>query len=79
MQTMSVGEVKARFSEMLEQVKKGEKIVISYGKKHKKVAVLAPYDEYAPKKERKLGLLRGRGKFIVRRGFKMSDEQMLSL
>ncbi len=43
MQTLTIGELKGRFSEVLEKVKLGEKIVISYGKKREKVAVFFPY------------------------------------
>jgi len=78
MQTISVGELKARFSEVLDLVKKGEEITISYGKKRKKVAVLLPYDRYSPKQERKLGLLKDRGACVIHKGFKLSDEEMLT-
>ncbi|MBW1800557.1 MAG: type II toxin-antitoxin system Phd/YefM family antitoxin [Deltaproteobacteria bacterium] len=77
MQSVSVGELKARFSEILERIKTGEEIVISYGKKRNKVAVLLPYDRYAPKQERTLGLLKNRGKCIIHKDFKMTDEEML--
>jgi prevent-host-death family protein len=78
MQTISVGELKARFSEVLERVKKGEEITISYGKKRKKVAVLLPYDHYGPKQVRKLGLLKHRGACVIHKGFKLTDEEMLT-
>ena len=78
MLTMTVGELKTHFSEILEQVRKGGKVVISYGKKRKNVAVLVPYDEYIPRKERKLGILKGRAKFVIRKGFKVTDREMLS-
>ncbi len=78
MNSISVGELKARFSEVLERVRKGEEIVISFGKKRKRVAVLLPYDKYMPKQKRKLGLLRDRGSFVIHEDFKMSDEEMLT-
>jgi prevent-host-death family protein len=78
MQTISVGELKARFSEVLERVRKGEEITISYGKKRKKVAVLLPYDRYSPKQERKLGLLKDRGTCVIHKDFKLTDEEMLT-
>jgi len=78
MQTISVGELKARFSEVLERVRKGEEITISYGKKRKKVAVLLPYDHYSPKQERKLGLLKDRGTCVIHKDFKLTDEEMLT-
>ncbi len=59
MQSIQVGQLKAEFSSILEQVQKyGEKYVIEFGKKHKKVAMLVPYDE--EKKIRKFGQLKGK-------------------
>ncbi len=78
MQSISVGELKSRFSEVLERVKKGEEIIISFGKKHKRVAVLLPYDHYTQKQKRKLGLLMDRGKCVIHKDFKLTDEDMLS-
>ena len=77
MESISVGDLKAHFSEVLERVKRGEEIIISYGKKRERVAVLLPYDHYMPKKERKLGPLENRGKCIIHKDFKMSDEELL--
>ncbi len=77
MQTISVGELKTRFSEILAQVVKGEEIIISYGKKHKKVAVLVPYDRFQDKGKRKLGLLKDRGNIVIHKDFKMTDEDLL--
>ncbi len=59
MQTIQVGEFKAEFSSILERVQNfGEKYVIEYGKKHKKVAMLVPYEE--EKKQRVFGIHEGR-------------------
>lgn len=77
MQTISVGELKTRFSEILEQVVKGEEIIISYGKKHTKVAVLVPYSRFQDKGKRKLGLFKNRGKIVIHKDFKMTDEDLL--
>lgn len=55
MEVITVGELKARFSGILEQVKKGQEIIISFGKQRKKVAVLIPYNRFKgnpPKKTR---------------------------
>ena len=78
MQSISVGELKARFSDVLERVRKGEEIIISFGKKRKRVAVLLPYDRYIPKQERKLGLLKDRGFCAIHDDFKMTDEEVLT-
>lgn len=78
MQVISVGEFKARFSEILSQVKKGQEIVISFGKQRKKVAVLIPYSRLKRRPQRKLGLLKGRASYRVRDNFKLSDEEILA-
>lgn len=56
MKTYPVGEFKSRFSEIIHQVRAGEAVVISYGKKRENVAVLVPYAAYKSKRIR-LGLL----------------------
>jgi len=79
MQTLTIGELKARFSEVLGKVRQGQEIVISYGKKREKVAVLLPYSHYSANPERKLGLLRDRGVHcVIHEDFKLSDEEMLT-
>jgi antitoxin (DNA-binding transcriptional repressor) of toxin-antitoxin stability system len=78
MKTLGVGEIKAHFSDILEQVKAGQKIAIGYGKKQKKVAVIVPYKEDQQSGQRKLGPLQGKAKFKTLEAFKMSDEELLS-
>ncbi|PKN05159.1 MAG: hypothetical protein CVU74_03185 [Deltaproteobacteria bacterium HGW-Deltaproteobacteria-9] len=78
MQTLTVGEFKANFSEVLRNVQNGQEVVISYGKKKEKIAVLMPYDHVKPKVDRPLGLLQGKASFNIRGGFKMTtDEEFL--
>jgi len=57
MQTMTVGHYKSNFSQVLDIVQHGEDVVISYGKKKEKIAVLVPYDRYDGKPQRILGIL----------------------
>ena len=46
MQTIQADKFKAEFSAILEQIQNtGEKFVIEYGKQHKKVAMLVPYED----------------------------------
>jgi antitoxin (DNA-binding transcriptional repressor) of toxin-antitoxin stability system len=78
MENISVGKFKARFSEILEEIRQGKKFVIQYGKKKKKVAVLLPYEEFAPKKQRKIGILKNRARVVIKKDFKMTDEEILS-
>jgi len=74
MKTLKIGELKAHFSEVLNLIRKGEKIVISYGKKEEKVGIIIPYKEY--RKNRKIGILRNKGK-ITLKDFNITDEEFL--
>ena len=78
MQTLTIGELKADFSEVLKKVRSGQKIVISYGKKREKVAVIVPYSTYAPIPERSLGLLKDRAGCIIHDDFEISEKEMLA-
>jgi prevent-host-death family protein len=79
MQTMTVGQFKSHFSEVLNLVQHGEDIVISYGKKKEKIAVLVPFAHYEGKPQRILGLLAGKATFAIAEDFKISDDELLSL
>ena len=78
MQTLTIGELKTGFSEILKKIRSGEEIVISYGKKREKVAVLVPYSAYASTPERSLGLLKDRAGCIIHGDFEISEEEMLT-
>ena len=59
MQSIQVGQFKSELSSILEQVQNlGETFVIEFGRKHKKVAMLVPYEE--EKSVRKFGQLEGK-------------------
>jgi antitoxin (DNA-binding transcriptional repressor) of toxin-antitoxin stability system len=45
MQTLQLGQFEANFSDILKRVSVGEEFVIEYGKHHKKVAKIVPYEE----------------------------------
>ena len=77
MKTLTIGELKTHFSEVLEHVKQGETVVISYGRKKEKVAALIPYRQLKPAKPRPLGLLEGRARYQMLDGFSMTDEDLL--
>jgi prevent-host-death family protein len=46
MKTLPVGEFKTHFSEVIDDVRAGEEIIITYGKKRVRVAVIIPYISY---------------------------------
>jgi prevent-host-death family protein len=78
MQTFTIGELKTSFSEVLKKLRSGQKIVISYGKKREKVAVIVPYSEYASTPERSLGLLKDQARCIIHDDFEITEKEMLA-
>ncbi|MBP7737508.1 MAG: type II toxin-antitoxin system Phd/YefM family antitoxin [Spirochaetes bacterium] len=77
MKHLQVGEFKSRFSSVLDDVRKGEEITISYGKKKEKVAVIVPYSKYKKNIRRKLGILEKRASCVIGDDFSLSDEDMI--
>ncbi|MFO1430047.1 MAG: prevent-host-death protein [Candidatus Competibacteraceae bacterium] len=77
MKMMTIGELKMHFSEVLEQVKHGETVVVCYGKQKHKVAAIIPYEQLTPASERPLGLLQEKASFILYDDFAISDDELL--
>jgi antitoxin (DNA-binding transcriptional repressor) of toxin-antitoxin stability system len=78
MKTMTVGELKAQFSEVLSQlVQNGEPVAVSFGKKKEKVAAIIPYSQLPLQGERPLGVMKGRARCVTRDDFALDDEAML--
>lgn len=75
--TMSVGEFKTHFSEVLEQVKAGEEITVTYGKKKEIVGYFLPEKPQRPK--RKLGILEGKIEVVFKPDFEITTEEFLGL
>lgn len=78
MKTLQVGEFKKNFSEVLDTVRDGEEVTITYGKKKEKVAILVPYEKYHKKNKRKLGLLENKATYRISEDFEISDEDLLN-
>ena len=78
MKTLPVGEFKSHFSEIIEDIKHGEEVAISFGKKKETIAVLVPYSKYIKKSIRKLGLLKDNASFQLSEDFKISDDEFLN-
>lgn len=77
MKMMAVGVVKSRFSEVLNDVKKGETIGIEYGRKHKPLAKIVPYTQ-DDHDRRKIGILKNKGTFSFVGDGKITDEEFLN-
>lgn len=78
MNQLTVGQFKAKFSQVLEKVLQGESIGITYGKSKKKVAALVPYSKLVQGNKIKLGLFKGKFSFKIHKDFKMTDEEFLN-
>jgi antitoxin (DNA-binding transcriptional repressor) of toxin-antitoxin stability system len=79
MKSLTVGEFKAQFSEVLELIQQGESVGVLYGKSKKPIAKLVPMSSSKPKKKRKLGLLEGKMKVVFAPDFKMTEEEFINL
>ena len=77
MRILSIGTLKAHFSEVLDLVRQGETVVVSYGRKKEKVAALIPYEQLQQVKPRKLGFMEGRGQCHIHEDFSISDDELL--
>ena len=78
MKTMSVGEFKTHFSEVIDLIRAGEKIEVTFGKKKEVIGYFSP-KEQDDKPKRKLGILKGKAKFTFADDFKMTEEEFLGL
>ena len=79
MRTLTIGEFKAQFSDVLTAVQAGESVIVCYGRKKLRVAALVPYAEFAAGNgKRPLGLLKGKGGFTLAEDFAMRDEEFLA-
>ena len=77
MKTMTVGEFKTHFSEVVDQVKAGEEIAVTYGKKKEVIGYFLPQKPEKPK--RQLGILEGKVEITLMPDFEMTTEEFLGL
>lgn len=75
---MTVGEFKTHFSEVLEQIKSGGEIAVTYGKSKEIIGYFVPKSAKASKK-RKLGILKGKASASFSPDFQMTTEEFLAL
>ncbi len=73
---MTVGDLKARFSEVIQEIRAGEEIAVAFGKKREIVAYLIPKSARKLVK-RQLGILQDKGKVTFADDFKMTAEEFL--
>ncbi|MFZ0616321.1 MAG: hypothetical protein WAN16_07715 [Chthoniobacterales bacterium] len=78
MKTLAVGEFKMHFSEALEDVRHGKTVGVSFGRKGRLVAVLAPPKLVLHQGGVTLGSLKKKASFRTKHSFKISEEDMLA-
>lgn len=76
MKVYTVGELKRNFSSLLDEVRNGQRIVVAFGRKREKIAIIAPYD--GAESRRRLGLLAESARCKIGPDFAMTDEQFLA-
>lgn len=78
MRTLPVGEFKTHFSKVLEEVKTGAEIIITYGRKKENIAVIIPYENFKKRNKVTLGLLQDK-KMKINDDFEITAEELLNL
>ncbi len=71
---MTVGDFKAKFSSVLEEVMKGEEVQILYGRSKKPVASLTQISQKQKRKKRPLGLYEGKASYWEDESFEITPE-----
>ena len=71
---MTVGDFKAQFSSVLDQVMQGEEIQILYGRAKKPVAYFSKITETPKRKKRPLGLYEGKASYWEDESFEITPE-----
>ncbi len=74
MKQMTVGEFKAQFSSVLDEVMKGNSVQILYGRAKKPVALLSRIEEKPKRKKRPLGLYEGKASYWEDESFEITPE-----
>lgn len=78
MKTMAVADLKAQFSKVLDEVRKGEKIGVLYGRAKTPVAMIVPYKADRSGK-RPIGFLDGKIRLEFMDDFEMTEEEFLGI
>ena len=76
MKTMAVADLKAHFSDVLAEVRNGQRIGIVYGRSRKPVAMIVPFQAESTGK-RQVGILDGKVRIEFMDDFEMSEEELI--
>ena len=78
MKQMAVGDFKAHFSSVLEEVMQGEEIQILYGRAKKPVARFSKYTEPSKRKKRPLGMYNEKASYWEDENFEFTPETLFN-
>ncbi len=79
MEILTIGQLKTNFSEVIRSIKTGKEIIIAFGKKKEKIAVIIPYKKYTKSKKIKLGLLENKASYNIKDDFKITEDELFGL
>ncbi len=79
MKTMTTADFKANFSSVVDELKRGNKIVITYGRKKEPLAMIIPQSQIEkPNYSVKLGDLMSQGWTYALKDFEMTEEELVN-
>ncbi len=78
MKTLPVGELKAHFSEVLDDVRHGGVVAVAYGRNRTPVAMIVPYDADRHGPGIRLGALSGQATCTFADDFSLPDDAFLA-
>ena len=79
MKALTQNEVKNNIFKILEMVNNGEEIVIKRNHSKENFAIIIPYNKYKVKKDRQLGILKGKASYKLKDNFKITEEELLTI
>ncbi len=80
MKTLSVGELKAGFSAVVDDLKQGREVAITYGRQKVPLATIIPQSKLdKPDYSIRVGDLQAKGWTYELKDFEMTDEELLGL
>lgn len=80
MKTLTVAKLKAEFSSVINDLKQGHEVVITYGRKKEPIATIVPQSKLVkPNYSIELGDLKKAGWTYKMKNFEITDEEFLNL
>ena len=79
MKTIARNDVQRNFLHILELVQRGEEIMIRNEENKEDIAVIVSYATYQKRRERPLGILKGKATYNIQHDFAITDEELLTL